>query len=123
MELQELLKNGWLLFITLIDWVWVASFIFTAWVVVRIVGKSNLLPKVDLKVRKLWVVIGWACIWGLFFGFNKTLRLVYLQENLQQINYFTVWIFSFFGAIAIHEIIPLSKYLDKIFGVKPDGDK
>jgi len=113
-----MLKSGWLAFITYIDWVWVASFIFTAWVVVRIIRKSNIFPKINFNVRKLWIVIIWGVIWAVFFALNDVFRHVYLSEEVAKIPYITVLVFSFFGAIAIHEIVPLSKYLDKIFGVK-----
>jgi len=116
--MEEALKNGWIVFITFIDWVFVASFFVTAWFVNRAINKSKIFPKLNIEIRTLYVVIVWCFIWGVFFYFNEAFRPVYLKEHVAELPYITILIFSFFAALAIHEIIPFSQIFDWLTGIR-----
>jgi hypothetical protein len=103
---------------SILDWVYILMFILTAYTVVRLLKESNLMPKVKIKLRKLWIVLITAVVIALIFGL-----FYWLGDGLpwysasEKVPYSLAIFMSMLIGLFANEVFGIENILDKLFKV------
>ena len=103
---------------SILDWVYILMFILTAYTAVRILGDSNVAPRVQIKLQKRWIVLITAGVialaFGLFYWLGNGLPWYSASEK---VPYSLAIFMSMLIGLFANEFFGIEKILDKLFKV------
>jgi hypothetical protein len=117
-QMIEHISQAFNLMVAAIDWVYIAFFMITAYTVTRMLGDTNVMKSVSVKLKKRWMVLITAVILAAVFGTAYYFSGGFSWFDPTIVNYGFALFFSFILALFLNEYVGFEYILDKIFKVQ-----
>lgn len=102
----------------IIDWVYVLVFFMTAYMACRILGDTNILKNIAVKMQKRWVVLISAVVLAIIFGIFYKVNGGFPWFQAGVISYTLAIFLSFLMGLFLNEFTGIEYLLDKLFKVE-----
>lgn len=117
-QMIEHISQAFNLMVAAIDCVYIAFFMITAYTVTRMLGDTNVMKSVSVKLKKRWIVLITAVILAAVFGTAYYFSGGFSWFDPTIVNYGFALFFSFILALFLNEYVGFEYILDKIFKVQ-----